>query len=135
MPDPGEYGVGMVFLPQEPDYRQNCELRLATIIAEEGQRLLGWRDVPTDNALLGETALAGEPCIRQVFIGRGQDSATAGAFERKLYVIRKRAENNIRYSDEPGNGGFYIASLSHRTIVYKGMLTSSQLETYYPGPI
>ncbi|MCI0396404.1 MAG: glutamate synthase large subunit [Chloroflexi bacterium] len=132
LPAAGDYGVGMVFLPQEPAQRRLCEERLEAIIREEGQQFLGWRTVPTDNRLLGETARAAEPCIRQVFIGRSPALAGGDAFERKLYVIRKRAENGIRYGDLPGGERFYLASLSGKTIVYKGMLLATQLESYYP---
>jgi glutamate synthase (NADPH) large chain len=131
LPPPGSYGVGMLFLPQELAQRQACEALLAAIVAEEGQALLGWRTVPTGNGSLGETARRSEPFARQIFIGRapGLDGA---AFERKLYLIRKRAEQAIGYGRLPGGDSFYVASLSARTIVYKGMLTPGQLEAYYP---
>ncbi len=132
LPPFGEYGVGMVFLPPDPDLRQNCEQRFEEIIREEGQRLLGWRTVPTNNASLGKTALSCEPFVRQVFIGRNPTIQDDMAFERKLYVIRKRAENAVRYSGIKGCDSFYLASLSYRTVVYKGMLTAEQLEEYYP---
>ncbi|MFQ5857601.1 MAG: glutamate synthase large subunit [Anaerolineae bacterium] len=132
LPSFGEYGVGMVFLPPDPNLRRNCEKAFEEIIAEEGQRLLGWRTVPTNNASLGETALSCEPSVRQVFIGRDLKIQDDMAFERKLYVIRKRAENAIRYSGMKGSDYFYLTSLSYKTLVYKGMLTAEQLEEYYP---
>ncbi len=135
LPAPGEYGVGMVFLPKDAALRRQFEARLEAIVAEEGQTLLGWRTVPTDNSSLGETAKAGEPYVRQIFVGRNSDALIgrdALAFERKLYVIRKRAEQAIRYSDHPQARQFYIASLSCRTIVYKGMLLAEQVDAYYP---
>ncbi|KRT68658.1 MAG: GltB, glutamate synthase domain-containing 2, glutamate synthase (ferredoxin) [candidate division NC10 bacterium CSP1-5] len=132
LPPFGEYGIGMLFLPPDPAQRRNCEQHFEKIIAEEGQRLLGWRTVPTQNASLGRTALSCEPCVRQVFIGRDATLQDAPAFERKLYVIRKRAENAIRYSGMKGGEYFYLASLSYKTVVYKGMLTAEQLEEYYP---
>ena len=134
LPAPGEYGVGMLFLPPDPLQRQVCEERFARIVEEEGQRILGWRDVPTHNAALGHTAKLREPFQRQVFIGRGEvQGDDALAFERKLYVIRKRAENAIRYSGEVADGDFfYPASLSSRTVVYKGMLISDQVVDYFP---
>ncbi len=132
LPAFAEYGVGMVFLPPDPSQRRNCEMRFEEIIAEEGQRLLGWRTVPTNNPSLGYTALSCEPVARQVFIGRNPTLHDDMAFERKLYVIRKRAENAIRYSGMQGGEYFYIASLSYKTVVYKGMLIAEQLEEFYP---
>ncbi|MDW8310264.1 MAG: glutamate synthase central domain-containing protein, partial [Verrucomicrobiales bacterium] len=133
LPGPGEYGVGMVFLPQDRRQRAACEKIFAEIVAEEGQKLLGWRTVPTDNASLGATARASEPFVRQVFIARNPRLTDDQAFERKLYVIRRRAENAIRYSGKvPGGEFFYVPSLSFKTLVYKGMLLTSQLRQYYP---
>ena len=132
LPDPGEYGVGMLFLPDNRNQRRQFEKTLEEIIASEGQRLLGWRKVPTDNLYLGETAKSYEPFVRQVFIGRGEGIEDDLAFERKLYVIRRRAENAIRYARLPGGDFFYIPSFSCRTIIYKGMLTPRQVITFYP---
>ena len=132
LPDPGEYGVGMLFLPDNRNQRRQFEKILEEIIASEGQRLLGWRKVPTDNLYLGETAKSYEPFVRQVFIGRGESIEDDLAFERKLYVIRRRAENAIRYAPLPGGDFFYIPSFSCRTIIYKGMLTPRQVITFYP---
>src|SRR5947208_4961556 len=113
LPGPAEYGVGMVFLPQDKKQRAECEKIFAQMVAEEGQRLLGWRTIPTSNSTLGATARMGEPLMRQVFIARGAKLADDLAFERKLYVIRKRAENVIRYSGKVAGGEFfYISSLS-----------------------
>lgn len=131
LPSFGEYGVGMVFLSPDPSQRRNCEKRFEEIIAEEGQRLLGWRTVPTINAALGRTALSCEPVVRQVFIGCDPKTQDPLAFERKLYVIRKRAENTIRYAGMEGGEYFHVPSLSFKTIVYKGMLKADQLEEYY----
>jgi glutamate synthase (ferredoxin) len=132
LPAFGEYGVGMVFLPPNPALRHNCERRFEEIIVEEGQHLLGWRTVSTNNASLGRTALSCEPIIRQVFIGRNSKLQDDMAFERKLYVIRKRVENDIRYSGMAGGDYFYLTSLSYKTLVYKGMLKADQIEEYYP---
>src|SRR5712691_1876696 len=133
LPGPGEYGVGMLFLPQDPAQRLECEKIFADIVTEEGQRLLGWRTVPTNNNSLGATARNAEPFIRQVFIGRNARLADDMAFERKLYVIRKRAESAIRYSGKVEGGDFfYLSSLSFKTLVYKGMLLTTQLREYYP---
>ena len=132
LPSQGEYGVGMVFTPHDGAQRGECERIFAGIVAEEGQRVLGWRTIPTDNATLGATARASEPFMRQVFIGRNAKLADDLAFERKLYVIRKRAENAIRYSGKVKGGEyFYLASLSLKTVVYKGMLMPEQVARYY----
>jgi glutamate synthase (ferredoxin) len=136
LPPPHEYGVGMIFLPREPQARAELEQLIEQTVAEEGQRVLGWRDVPTDDQLLGPTAVAAEPCIRQLFVGRGAglaDAADAGVrFERKLYVIRKRLEHAVDRSDRSGRQFFYIPSLSSRTLIYKGMLIADQIETMFP---
>jgi len=133
LPGAGEYGVGMVFLPHDAGQRAECEKTFGDIAAEEGQRVLGWRTIPTNNASLGATAKASEPFMRQVFIGRNAKLADDMAFERKLYVIRKRAENAIRFSGKVKGGEFfYLASLSYKTVVYKGMLLTAQLGDYYP---
>lgn len=130
--EPGTYGVGMVYLPPDADQREQCQDHLAAIVKEEGQKVLGWRDVPVNREGLGETAKASEPCIKQVFIGRSQDLKNDLAFEQKLYIIRRRATNTVRHGGQPGGEYFYIPSMSHRTIVYKGMLTPSQVKTFYP---
>src|SRR4051794_1623119 len=132
LPDAGDYGVGMVFLPDARVQRQRISKMFEEIVASEGQRLLGWRKVPTDNFYLGDTAKTYEPFVRQIFIGRGDNVADDLAFERKLYVIRRLAENAVRDSRLPGNEFFYIPSLSYRTIIYKGMLTPRQVVTFYP---
>src|SRR5919106_2329211 len=132
LPDPGEYGVGMIFLPDHRHQRRQFEKTIERIIAEEGQTCLGWRKVPTDNMYLGETAKECEPFVRQVFIGRANALKDDLAFERKLYVIRRRAENAIRYAGLAGGDFFYIPSMSGRTLIYKGMLTPRQLVTFYP---
>ncbi|HSU54587.1 MAG TPA: glutamate synthase central domain-containing protein, partial [Candidatus Dormibacteraeota bacterium] len=133
LPASGEYGIGMLFLPPDRKQRAECEKIFASIVTEEGQKLLGWRIVPTNNLSLGATARASEPCMAQVFIARNKKLTDDMAFERKLYVIRKRAENAIRYSGKvPGGEFFYVSSLSFKTLVYKGMLLTEQLSNYYP---
>jgi glutamate synthase (NADPH/NADH) large chain len=127
-----EYGVGMVFLPRDAESRRQCEALFEQIAGEEGQRVLGWRTVPTDDSPIGPTAKAGEPVVRQVFIGRSGDLADAIAFERKLYVIRQRVEHAVKASSIAEREHFYIPSLSYKTIVYKGMLKSDQVTTFYP---
>ena len=136
LPEPGAYGVGVVFLPRDPDERSQIQDLFTHIAAEEGQRVLGWRDVPTDDSHLGETARSGEPVIRQVFIARGDalsDGADAHArFERKLYVIRKRVNRSVEALSLTEEPLFYVASLSSNTIVYKGMLIADQVEQMFP---
>lgn len=131
LPEEGAYAVGMLFLPQDEELRAAHESQLEAIVREEGQTLIGWRDVPTDDTTLGRTAKEAKPFVRQVFIGRSAELAEELAFERKLYVIRKRAEQAIRYSGAPGGDSFYIASLSSKKIVYKGMLTTEQVRAFY----
>ncbi|MBI2487161.1 MAG: glutamate synthase large subunit [Deltaproteobacteria bacterium] len=132
LPEYGEYGVGMVYLPPDPVLRRSCEKHFEEIIKDEGQQPLGWRTVPTNNASVGNTAKSCEPFIRQVFIKRSPEIEDDMSFERKLYVIRQRAARAIRYSGIKGGAYFYIPSLSYKTIVYKGMLTAEQVEEYYP---
>ena len=128
---PGEYGVGMVFLPREASVRSRCERMIEDIIKEEGQTVLGWRTVPTDASTLGNMAKSAMPYIRQVFIGRSSKLHDELGFERKLYVIRKRAEKITLNMTESSSEYFYFASLSSRTIVYKGMLTADQVDIFY----
>ncbi len=128
---PGEWGVGMIFLPSQADERRFCEEAFERVVAEEGQTFLGWRDVPIDNSLLGSTALKVEPAIRQAFIARGPATPDAAALEWKLYVIRKRMEKLVADSTLSQKKFFYVPSLSHRTIVYKGLLLATQISTFY----
>ncbi len=131
LPGPGEYGVGMVYLPPKDKDRYKVEKLFEEIIAAEGLTLLGWRTVPCNNASLGWTARAAEPVVRQVFIARPAAISDDLAFERKLYVLRKLAERGIRYSGVTGGQYFYVASLSARTMVYKGMLMPDQVPAFY----
>ncbi len=132
IPNPGQYAVGMLFLPSEPTLRAECEKIFTKIVGEEGQVLLGWRTVPTSDVSLGNSAKSCKPYIRQVIIARNPNIKDDLTFERKLYLIRKRSEKVIRYSGKNGYDHFYVASLSGRTIVYKGMLIPEQLEEFYP---
>ena len=131
LPAPGEYGTGLVFLPRDRVKRRRVEERFEQIVQAEGQTFLGWRTVPTDNSSLGETAKSSEPFMRQVFIGRNPALPDELAFERKLYVIRKRAYSEIRTSTIDGAEYWYVPSLSYKTFVYKGMLLTEQLDRYY----
>jgi len=132
LPEAGQYGVGITFLPKNATKRRRLEEKFEQIIRSEGQTFLGWRTVPVNNASLGETAKSSEPCMRQVFIGRDPELTDDMAFERKLYVIRKRAFNEIRNTTIDGAEYWYLSSLSSRTIVYKGMLLTLQLAEYFP---
>jgi glutamate synthase domain-containing protein 2/glutamate synthase domain-containing protein 1/glutamate synthase domain-containing protein 3 len=130
LPNPGEYGAGMVFLPVERHERLICEGILERIVREEGLSVLGWRDTPINDQAIGRIARASRPYIEQVFIhhAAGMDQ---NALERKLYVIRKRAEAEIAASDLRDKSCFYIPSLSSRTIVYKGLLLAPQIASFY----
>ena len=132
LPGQGGYGVGMLFLPRDEASRAACEGHVAKVLQSEGLELLGWRDVPTDPAGLGDTARASQPVIRQIFVARPAGVADDLAFDRRLYVVRRLVEKAVSRSALPGRDDFYVASLSCRTIVYKGMLNSSQLLTFYP---
>ncbi len=132
LPNPRYYGVGMLFMPAEVKQRENFEHLLDTIAEEEGQSVIGWRTVPTEDGTLGATAKAAQPVVRQVFLRRNPMIKDRMSFERKLYVIRKRAEAAIRYGGLQGGDHFYICSMSYKTIIYKGMLTSKQVEAYFP---
>src|SRR5690606_28498161 len=134
LPAPGRYGAGVVFLPTDEHERAICKETVARICAEEGQRLVGWRTVPVDpdGANLGDTARAAQPHIEQLFIA-ASDGLEGDAFERKLYLIRKRASHRLR-GDESlrQREQFYVCSLSTKVMIYKGMLTPGQLMTFYP---
>ena len=131
LPEEGDYGVGMVFLPSNKTGLNACTSSIEAAIKNEGQILLGWRDVPVDNSYLGDSVKPIEPVIRQVFIGRGDTCADTDAFERKLYVIRKLAHHLVWDDDIEDLGHFYITSMSARTIVYKGMMLAPNLDKYY----
>jgi glutamate synthase domain-containing protein 2/glutamate synthase domain-containing protein 1/glutamate synthase domain-containing protein 3 len=133
LPAPGDYGVAMVFCPPDENDCRQCSERFEQLVIEEGQHFLGWRDVPTANSTLGQTARSAEPRVRQAFIGRNPATVNGDplAFERKLYIIRKRAEHSIRYANTYPGDRFYIPSLSSRTIVYKGMLLPEQVPAFY----
>ena len=132
LPAPGEYGVGMVFLPPEIHLRRKCEEMFQDVVQAEGQRFLGWRTVPSVNDLLGETAKEEEPVVRQAFIGRSREIKDDLAFERKLYVIRRRTTSVVWSARLPDASCFYIPSLSYKSIVYKGMLIANQVEQMFP---
>ncbi|MDZ7591709.1 MAG: glutamate synthase-related protein [Rubrivivax sp.] len=132
LPPPGEYGVGMIFLPKEHASRLACEQELERAIRAEDQVLLGWRDVPVDRGMpMSPTVRAKEPVIRQVFIGRGRDVIVPDALERKLYVIRKTASAAIQSLQLTHSREYYVPSMSCRTVIYKGLLLADQVGQYY----
>ncbi len=130
LPSPGEYGVGMVFLPVEPQGRLQCEGIIDRIVQAEGLTVIGWRDTPVDSDAIGRIARASQPYIEQIFVRRAANM-TEDQFERKLYVVRKRIEAEIAASDVKDRNFFYIPSLSSRVIVYKGLLLAPQIEQFY----
>jgi glutamate synthase (NADPH/NADH) large chain len=130
LPPESEYGIGMIFLPVEPHPRFQCEGILERIVQEEGLSVLGWRDTPVDVDAIGRIARVSQPYIEQLFIRRGS-GVTPNDFERKLYVVRKRAEAEIAASDIKDKSFFYIPSMSSRTIVYKGLLLAPQIAKFY----
>ncbi len=132
LPPPGEYGVGMVFLPKEHASRLACEQELERAIKAEGQVLLGWRDVPVNRDMpMSPTVREKEPVLKQVFIGRGNDVIVQDALERKLYVIRKTASAAIQNLKLTHSKEYYVPSMSSRTVVYKGLLLADQVGVYF----
>jgi glutamate synthase (ferredoxin) len=135
LPPAGEYGVGLVFLPHNPSDRHRIKDVVAQVTEEEGQALLGWRDVPTDHRLVGPSARATEPVFEHILIGaRGDAASDRARFERTLFVIRKRVEQAVDALTigDVSRRLFYIVSLSANTLTYKGMLTARQLEPMFP---
>ena len=130
LPAAGDYGVGMTFLPLEKIRRKDITAQIETIVREEGQSVLGWRYLPVNESSLGYTARINRPHISQLFIGKASGLSDI-AFERALYVIRKRCEKLVVGKGEQDPDYFYFASLSSRTIVYKGMLTAEQVDAFY----
>ena len=132
LPPPGEYGVGMVFLPKEHASRMACEQALERAVKAEGQVMLGWRDVPVNRDMpMSPTVREKEPVLRQIFIGRGNDVIVQDALERKLYIIRKTASAAIQNLHLTHSKEYYVPSMSSRTVVYKGLLLANQVGTYY----
>ncbi len=131
LPPYGSYGVGVVFIPKDPDAYSETQSIVEQCIVELGQECLGWRKVPTDNSSLGESVKATEPIIKHVFIKKADD-IDSDAFERKLFVIRKYAQSQVTNSPVRGTGYFYMPSMSYKTIVYKGQLITEQLPKYFP---
>ncbi len=130
LPARGAYGMGNIFLPQDPLERSLCQQWLEEIAAEEGLRFLGWRDVPIDNAQIGVTARAVEPIVRQAFIARGPQTPD-DLLDWKLYVVRKRFETRARTSELSQRKYCYACSLSTKTLIYKGLMLAGQVERFY----
>jgi len=132
LPPPGDYGVGMIFMPKEHASRLACQQELERAVRAEGQVLLGWRDVPVDADMpMSPTVRAKTPVIRQIFIGRGHDVIVPDALERKLYVIRKTASAAIQALHLTHSREYYVPSMSCRTVIYKGLLLADQVGRYY----
>ncbi|MCK5725227.1 MAG: glutamate synthase large subunit [Thiotrichaceae bacterium] len=129
LPPEGEYGVGMLFLPPDEEERKNIQGILEKVIADERQKVLGWRTVPVDNSGLGQSVLPTEPNVSQIFIGKNDSIADQDGLERKLFIIHKIMDTKV--ADQAGSGYFYVSSMSTRTIVYKGMLLAGQVGEYY----
>lgn len=131
LPDFGDYGVGMIFLPKADAAGKTCKQIIEKAISDEGHTFLAWREVPCDSSAIGSLARSNEPRIEQVFLKRGEGVADADAFERRLYLLRKVIERRVREANLENGGEFYIPSLSARTIVYKGLMLAQQMTRYY----
>ena len=132
LPTIGEYAAGNIFLPNNLSDREDCISKLSQIVKEEGQFVLGWREIPLGPEVIGPSARKAQPHFSQIFLGKGADTKIGAEFERKLYVIRKRIEHLIWASKLKEKSLFYIPSLSSMTLVYKGMLLADQLEIIFP---
>jgi glutamate synthase (NADPH/NADH) large chain len=132
LPEPQAYGAGLVFLPRDPAQQKYCMDLFENVVRQEGQEFIGWRNVPVNDEVLGDTARKVKPDIKQVFVGRGKGLQDAAHFERKLYIIRKVLEKVLRESNLTEKKYFYIPSLSCNTMVYKGLLQADQIEPFFP---
>ena len=130
LPEPGAYGVAMVFLPVDKHSRLQCEGVFERIAQTEGLKAIGWRDTPVNGDAIGREARASQPYIEQLFVGR-PEGMTEDAFERLLYMVRRRTEKEIAQSEIEGKGDFYVPSFSCRTIIYKGLMLAPQIEKFY----
>ncbi|MGA2793279.1 MAG: glutamate synthase large subunit [Roseiarcus sp.] len=131
LPAAGHYAIGQFFMPRDRSARALVEKIIEEVVVEEGQTLIGWRDIPVDNSDLGERVKAVEPAQRQLFIGRGPDVVDENDFERKLFILRKVVSNRVYDAGAAGFAEYYPVSMSCRTIVYKGMVLVRQLAPYY----
>ena len=132
LPPPGDYAVGVLFLPHEEAWRQEIMDIYVAIAAQEGMKVLGWRDVPTDNSTLGESVKPTEPVHKQVFLARSPTMRSEQDFERRLYILRKTISSTLYGRRERRLSHYYPVSISCRTLIYKGMFLADQLNTYYP---
>ncbi|MFH1380745.1 MAG: glutamate synthase central domain-containing protein, partial [Candidatus Omnitrophota bacterium] len=131
LPEEGHYGTGLIFLPFDKNQRAKCIELFEKIIKDEGQKLLGWRDVPVNSSIIGKTARNTMPFMAHIFIGKGPGFGDRLSFERKLYVIRRQVEKSIHNSDLKEKDAFYITNLSSKTLSYKGLLMPSQLKSFF----
>ena len=131
VPELGDYGLGMTFLPRDPNERARCESVIERAVVEEGQRFLGWRDVPVSPEKIGTLSARVMPTIRQFLVGRGEATETGRDFDLRLLVIRKQAEKAVLGDDLSAQSAFYICSLSSKTVVYKGLIMAHQLRDFY----
>ncbi len=131
LPEPGHYAIGQFFMPRDGEARKRVRDIVEEVVAAEGQTVLGWRDVPTDNSGLGERVKAVEPVVQQIFVGRAANLASEDDFERRLFIIRKVVSNRVYAIGSPQIAEYYPVSMSARTIVYKGMVLVRQLAPYY----
>src|SRR5882757_4678915 len=132
LPAPGQYAVGTLFMPHDKTRQKEIADIYADVIAAEGLRLLGWRDIPTDNSTLGESVKPTEPVHRQVLIGQGEHKLAEDDFERRLYILRKAISGRLYAVRQRRLSGYYPVSISSRTVIYKGMFLADQLGSYYP---
>jgi len=132
LPAPGQYAVGTLFMPHDTTRQKEITDIYEDVIAAEGMRLLGWRDIPTDNSTLGESVKPTEPVHRQVFIGIGEGKLSEDDFERRLYILRKTISGAFYRRYERRLSGYYPVAISCRTMIYKGMFLADQLGVYYP---
>ena len=132
LPKPGEYGIGVLFMPRDAERRELVRKTFEQVTAQEGLKILGWRtDIPTDNSTLGVSVTPTEPVHMQVFIGLGKKKLSEDDFERRLYILRKSISSAIYRQYERRLSGYYPVSISCRTVIYKGMFLADQLGTYY----
>ena len=132
LPAPGHYAVGALFMPHDADWRREIMDTYAAVAARDGMAVLGWRDVPTNNATLGESVKPTEPVHMQVFIARNPELTSEEEFERRLYILRKTISSTLYGRRGRNTSNYYPVSISCRTLIYKGMFLADQLCTYYP---
>ncbi len=132
LPKRGEYAAGTIFLPPDPKAQQQHVVLFEKMVRDYDMEILGWRDVPVNSSVLGPGSKACEPVIKQVFVGMKQSFFKRSDFERRIYLVRQRVENASAEMEMPGCEFFYICALSTNRLIYKGMLTTGQLSTYFP---